>query len=166
MAADPARFRGKETTSLILGVTWTFSRFSIDIWEPFLDWAATVLPDPIDVALQKVNRLADEYEKVKNDASLSDSRRGHLLLVNGTMQGAVTKIAMDEALSYLSPGSPRVQSLMRSPRGGAHLLRGLLTEHHPAVTLEECGWMIQEMEDAELERIIRVTSGKLGPAGN
>ncbi len=166
MAADPARFRGKETTTTALGQSWRVSRFSIDIWEPFLDWAATVLPDPIDVAAQKVNRLADEYERIKNDQTITEGRRQHLLLVNGTMQGAITKIAMDEAMSYLSPGSPRVQSLMRSPRGGAHLLQGLLVEHQPNVTLEECGWIIQEMDDAELERIIRVTSGKLGPAGN
>lgn len=165
-AIDPVGYPGQETTTEALGQIWRFPRFGSQIWRPFLQWCATVLPDPIKVATEKVTELAREQMRIRNDSTLSQEERELQIFVNDRMQGAITRIAMEEALSYLSPRSARVGSLMDSPEGKANLWRVLLMTAHPTIDEEDCYWLIQTIDDAEGERIMRVISGKLGPRGN
>lgn len=167
MPSNPASYRGQETTAQALGRTLTFSRFDPVVWEPFLQWAKTVLPDPIDVAHEKVQRLVDAMYRIKADPDLSPDEKERRLFVNAQMQGAVTRLAMDEAMSYLSPNSTRVKALMMDQaRGGPRLLMGLLKEHHPDITELDAYWIAQELSEDEIIRIVGVTQGKVGPQGN
>ncbi len=164
--AEATSYRGRETETRALGRTWKVGRWTLDVFDDYSAWAAEKLPDPIKVALREVESLSDEEFRVLNRREMKEEDRQRKLHFLRQQQDRLTRIAMEQATSYLSFTSKPFQSLMNSPRGGAHLLMLLLRQHHPDVTEDDAFYIVVEIGNEELQRIMSVTMGKTPPAPN
>lgn len=159
-----ASYHGRETTTQALGRTWRFSRWSLTILDTWTEWAAEQLPDPLDVAMPKVEALANqEYDVLQRENMREEDRKRKLHFLR-SQQERISRLAMEQATSYLAFNSQAVQSLMRHPRGGAQLLLLLLREHQPNVTLEDAFALANTISEEEKDRIMAVTQGKMPPS--
>jgi hypothetical protein len=158
---DEASYRGRETETKALGKTWRVSRWTLNVLDEFNDWARTILPDPLAVAEKEVLRLQRGARTVREDRELDDEEKQFRLQGNLEQQERISRLAMDEATSYLSLQSKQFQSLINSARGAAHLLLLLLREHQPDIT-EDVAFGIASggISPAEMQRIMEVTAGK------
>ncbi len=163
---DTASFRGRETTTEALGRTWKVSRWSLDRMDDFRDWAATQLPDPLEIAEKALLRHQRQAWQIGNDKSLPDEERAFLLAANQERQERLARLAMEQATGYLSFLSPQVRTLLFDPRGSARLFLTLLREHQPEVTEEQAYQIGEAVGSKEQERIMAVTMGKGAGGGN
>lgn len=134
---------GRETELKALGKTWTLARWTRDVWEEFLVWARTQLPDPIEVALRHVDQLPPAIaEKLVAEA-------------------------LKQATGYLSIGSPRVTELLNSPEGITRLIWLLLRKHHPEASEDTALAIVFEVGAESLQAKIDQAAGvQSAPAGN
>jgi len=116
-----ANHLGRESELTALGRTWRISRWTRKIWNDWLDWAKTVLPDPVDTAQKRIEKWP-----------------AHL-------QAEVARDALDRANMGLSIGSRPVSALMDSPEGACQLLYLLLKKHQPDVTEDDAMDILMEV---------------------
>ncbi len=159
---EQATFRGREVEAKALGQTWRFSRWTLNILDEFLDWARTVLPDPLVVAETALLRLQRNARAIRENKNTDEEEKAFLLQCNHENQERWGRLAMDEATSYLGMGSEQFQSLLNSARGAARLGMLLLRKHHPDIN-EETAFAIASEIGGDMQRIMAVTSGKATP---
>ncbi len=157
---EHATYRGRETTFTVLGQTWRVSRAEVDRWDEFLEWAGTVLPDPLEEAEKQIEKLAGREYDLRQRKDVPDDAKARQLHFLQGQQDRLLRVAMDKACSYLALNSPEVNSLVRSPRGGAQLLYTLLREHQPGIDLDTCWHIMVNISADEFNRVLAVTTGK------
>lgn len=104
---------GREQTEQALGERWTFGRWDRAVWADFFAYARTVLPNPVEVAAKSIDKLPQPAAEF------------------------LVRCALDKACSYLSVGSPEVQSFLSSIEGGSYLAYLLLRKHHPTLSEDD-----------------------------
>lgn len=170
MAANVAPHVGRETTLDSLGQTWTLSVWTLRVWDDFLTWARTVLPDPLDEAEKSCLRLARQERPVRARlaAAAGPEREALEADLNDLMvlQTRIVELGTQASRRYLSVDSPEVQSLLSSPRGTARLLRLLLAAHHPGIDDDGAFAVQQGADAAQLREALVVVAGKTPPQGN
>ena len=152
-------FCGRECEAEALGQRWRFGRWTLRVLDDWTEWARTQLPNPIDEAAAAIERMEADEEKRK----ITDPK---LLARRNKIKDELVTAAIRQASSYLAFSAPEVQSLLNSPRGGAHLVRELLKGNHPDITEEKAFDLAQAMGMEEMERVMLTTSGKAPPGGN
>ena len=115
---------GREQEFTALGKRWKLGRLTRAVWDEFLAWARTVLPDPLDVIAAKVDRLPEALQK------------------------QAVRDAIELSQNYLSPDSPAVRELLGSLPGSVRMLWLLLRKHQPQVTEDEAFEMLVEVGSA------------------
>lgn len=163
-----ASYRGRETEAKAFGQAWRFSRWDINVIDDMTAWGSGQLPDPIEAAEKAVLRLQRQARKIREDQSIPDDERAFLLAANDEQQERITRVAMEEATTYLAYNSPKFRSLLNHPRGVAHLFALLLKKHHPEVTDDFAFELVRTLGDEEVARVMNITAGKGpgAPAGN
>lgn len=107
---------GKETTIKVGDKEYKLSRLSRSIMREFVEWAKTLLPDPLEAALDAVKQLS-----------------GHLEL-----QQLLVKEALNERKSYLDFRSPEIQELLDTFDGQVKMVQLLLKKNHPNLNEDDC----------------------------
>lgn len=162
---DIAPHVGREATLTALGQTWTASRWDLQVWDDFLAWARTALPDPMDVAIAACERTAAREralsERLADTKDKAEAKRlqGQISDLQA-IQTQTMKLGMDKGSSYLAVNSPEVRSLVSSARGSAHALWLLLRKHHPDVTEEVALEIIQQAEPEAINRLWTLVQGR------
>lgn len=178
MPGNVVPFVGQEYTLKAFGQEWTLSRWDLDIWDPLLDWCRKVLRDPLDVAGESCHRidmrcqdLADEIKalellpisKRERDYEQTYVKKRKQFESWRNQQEFQTKLALVQATNYMSPDSEAVQSVIRSPRGMAHLVCILLEEHHPKITDKQAWAIVNAQPKDEMTRALQIVQGKGNP---
>ena len=158
-------FRGRETSAKAIGQTWTFSRWTRNIFDDFADWSRTQLPDPIVLAEDAVLRLQKKQRAVHEDKKLPDEEKKFLLDAYQEQADRISKQGIELAASYLSLQCPRFRSLLGSPRGTAQLFCLQLQKHHPGTTLDTAWEIVHSLPSKECDRIMDVTAGTAPDSG-
>lgn len=156
---------GREHTVEALGQTWTAGRFDLAVWDKFLSWARTQLPDPMDVAERSCLRLAAQERRLVEElaATRGDAEKAELRGRIADLQAAqthVARIGLDKGSSYLAVSSPEVTSLLGSPRGNAKALALLLAKHHPDVTEDEASLIALDAGPEQMRDLWAAVHGK------
>lgn len=165
MNARPSCF-GRETTVQALGKEWKISRRTLGILDDFTDWAASRLPDPLEVAEKAILRLQDKQRKVAMDfeaKKISSADAQHLINAYQEQADRYAKIAMDKATAYLAFDSAEMQSLVHSARGSARMLMLLLKEHQPDVDEDTAFAISQELGREGQSKAEAVANGSPPP---
>ena len=168
---------GRAVEIEILGEQWKFARLDLDTWDLFLDWAKTILPDPVKVGLENIDMVA-----VKDAAIVRELRRQDLeeetkakaegrapIFVGDKftpISNDFAKMALDKKASYLSLNSPEIMSLRTSAKGSAYLLHLVLKPAHPDITPARAYEVMLALGD-KLKGVIDTISGvTVSPAKN
>lgn len=131
---------GREQTITALGRTWRVGRWTRAVWDEWLQWLRTRIPDPLQVLKDKLDQFPQH------------------------LQGELVRQAIDRANEYLAPGSPLVTQALGSLEGNAHLFYLLLQEHQPTVTPDDALQVAMEIGE-QRGRVLRDVSG-VAPEGN
>lgn len=143
------RYRqSQDCTEFAIKRSWTFSRFTRRIWQDFAAFGRGLIPSPIDMALDSLEKAIDidarclrkvmADDTAEMDAAKREGRKPHILLpmFRPTADNMV-KEAYRQAGRYLSAESPELSELINSIEGGAYLFYLLLKPKHPDVTEDD-----------------------------
>src|SRR3990167_8804169 len=103
MSEHTHTFRGRETSAKAPGVVWTFSRWELDRLDAWVDWARTMLPDPIAAAAAHIERMMEE-EDDRVEAAKTDLEKEKVktwLARRARIKDELTEAAIKKAGSYL-----------------------------------------------------------------
>lgn len=104
------RHLGTEVEITVGGKKYKLSRFSRKIVKQFIDWAQTVLPDPLTLVKDKLKDFPPNVQEI------------------------IVKDALANARMRRSVNNPEIQALMTTPEGGMKLLSLMFQAHHPNLT--------------------------------
>ncbi len=110
----------QEQTVVIDGTEYRLSKFTLPLYQEFLAWAKSVLPDPWEGIAEKIKGLPDALAKyIIDKAEERASKRG-------TLQDVDT------------------EALAQTPAGLRKILSLLFRKHHPALTEEQVMEVIEK----------------------
>jgi hypothetical protein len=154
---------GMEEEIQALGKTWKLSRWDIEIWNQWLEWAKEKFPDPVatirkelkaytleDQLLNRdLQRQVQKHQLEKDPAkkALLQAEIDNLadqLAANKTIEEMMMKEAIKEASNAISLASPKAFQLMGSGEGMSYMLMLLLKKYQPDVTLEDAMQIVAE----------------------
>lgn len=98
---------GTEVELEVSGQKYRLSRFSRKIVRQFIDWAQTVLPDPLAIVKDKLRDFPANIQEI------------------------MVRDALAQARMRRSVNNPEIQALMTTPEGGMKLLALMFQAHHP-----------------------------------
>lgn len=173
---------GRETTTRAFGAIWRFSRWEHEAWISLADIAKKHLPDPIEVMLKHIDKVALKDAEVIRGLRMADMKsmaehmekctkdRNYKEPVPPSMEAAYTpiadqlvRIAMDKACTYLEFNSPSMNNWIAGPVGGPFLFELLLKENHKDISSNDAYCLIvqitKEMGAKEVVRIREVAQG-------
>jgi hypothetical protein len=132
---------GTEQTITVIGKTYTFSPFTIEMLHDFVDWANGKLEDPLSIVAKNFN----SYPK--------------------PMQELLVAKALEKAASRKEFSSPEIQTILNSVEGGIKICCLLLRKHHPALTEKEVSQIIEdcinEHGSGYIERVFAKAQGTI-----
>lgn len=158
---------GRAQQITALGQQWTIGRWDRAVWAEMFDFARGILPNPVTEAFAALDRLPliadpgkDAPEAEKKAYATRSTRQEHAAEF-------LVRSALDKASSYLSVGSPEMQSLLGSIEGASHLLWLLLRKAHSDVTQDQAYEILMEVGQQKAEELFGKAAGKApGPGGN
>lgn len=128
---------GKEKEIKALGKDWKLARWTREVWDQWLEWAKTRIPDP----LERIRPSIEQWPE--------------------RVQDLLVERAMEKATTVLTMGSPEVQGLMDSLEGLSYLFYLLLRKNHPDVTEDEALAIVLEVGETEAAAAAKVASGQV-----
>lgn len=135
---------GREVEFQALGRSWKTSRLERGIWRKFLDeYAAKVLPDPVAVAMQFLDKLPKDAPYIEAAAT------------------AIVRDGLDRKCAGLTPSNPNVLGLLNDPDGSSYLLMLLLQKHQPGVTHDEAYDVAMAVGIEEVARVTLEAQGAI-----
>jgi len=136
-------FLGREQEIDVLGRRWKVGRWTMGVWRELLEWARPQIPNPLDAIAKHLNSFSLDAQKYAVDQALDASR------------------------SFLSIGSPEIQSVLNSLEGGVRLLWLLLKTHQQNATEDDAYQVAMALGRDRLAAILAAAMGKEGsPQGN
>lgn len=102
-----------EQTVIIDGTEYRLSKFTLPLYQEFLAWAKSVLPDPWEGISEKIKGLPDALAKYIIDKAEERAAK------RGTLQ------------------DPDTEALAQTPAGLRKILSLLFRKYHPALTEEQ-----------------------------
>jgi hypothetical protein len=139
---------GAEAKVQAFGQTWILARWTVSIWNDFLDWAKGKMPDPF-AGLDRVAAM------IPADAS-------HAHPVGVAFNQALQR-AQERAAVMLSLQSPEVSELLQDPRGAARIAWLLLRKNHPDITEDMAFAIVDEIGPEKMREAFEIAQGKLPP---
>lgn len=104
---------GREQELEVNGERYRLSRCTISVLRDFRDWAASRLPDPLEIVKKQLEGFPPHLQEL------------------------MVKEALERANRVKDFASPEVQALLHSFEGMLHLLGLLLRPNHPTLTDQE-----------------------------
>lgn len=99
-----------EQTVKVDGVEYRLSKFTLDLYQEFLAWSVTQLPDPFAGLAERIKDLPPDLQRHAYDKAEAKAE------LRGTM------------------ADPDVQRLLNTPAGAGKVFSLLLRKHHPQLT--------------------------------
>lgn len=142
---------GRSQTVEALGKTWTLSRWSRAVWNDFLAWAKTKLPDPrVEGRKTLASLLPQEGDAPDMRAALAEARN------------ATAKQINEETLEYLTVNSKRVNALLDTMEGTEYLTYLLLRGEHPEADTELAYQIVLSVGSEAMSEKLKLCAG-VGP---
>jgi len=102
------------------GQQYRLSKFTLELYQEYLIWAKSVLPDPFDGLAERIKGLSPDLQRYAYDKAEAKAK------VRGTMN------------------DPDVQELMKSVDGIKKLFHLLFRKHHPELSESQVATIIEK----------------------
>lgn len=135
---------GREQTVEALGKSWTLARWDRAVWDKFLIWAATKIPDPRETAKDMLAMLPNTPD-------------------NQEVRSETVRWALNEKQQYLSPNSPQVIQLLGTLDGVCKIVELLMKPAHPEADESLSYEIVLAVGQTAAEEKLKLTAG-IAPA--
>ena len=138
---------GRDCEEWAIGQKWKFGKFTRNVWADLAKEGRRLMPDPVAVALESIDlAVAKDAETIRR-LQISDAEELKLAEAAGRdpvllapqyvpITKGLEERAYEKKTSYLSAGSPELNSFLVSCEGQSYLFFLLLRKHHPDITDE------------------------------
>ncbi len=131
---------GREATVHALGKTWTVGRFTMEVWDDLIRWAADRIPNQLEALRPIIRDVPPE------------------------MAMQLIRDAQAKTPDVLTIGHPLLQkAIEETPEGQIHRWYLLLRQKHPDVTKDTALEILMELGQAKIEETLAQVAGQPPP---